>query len=382
MSMIQNLKNNMMQQPMQPQQAQQPQLNPQQQQMVAGLQKQKANLQNQYNSASKGASFFSNASQGIMDSPKDESFLASLARGINAGTQGLEGHRASQEKNLEKQTMIDQAIAQTYQFVEDYNYKREMDKEKIAIEREKIAATREGHYLSANANIHGHDAALQGKQMDAQAKGQKERIKSVEKFQTAYGYSKDMVKELELAEKLVSQMNDYGPVMGKLDKAGLTAFALATGNDPSKVEVVAKVLNNVLVKAMAVTKTGGRMTNDILNTLRSSKPSFGMGKNALLEVIDQMKKEGLGVMEQSRFIMEQVENGVDPSVAELQFDDFKERNRRGETGGGMQNTQTQKQNPIMNNQGSGAGVQQNQENIPNENENDLMNRAMKDILNP
>lgn len=379
--MIQNLKNNMMQQPMQPQQAQQPQLNPQQQQMVAGLQKQKANLQNQYNSASKGASFFSNASQGVLDSPKDESFLASLARGINAGTQGLEGHRASQEKNLEKQTMIDQAIAQTYQFVEDYNYKRELDKEKIAIEREKIAATREGHYLTANASIHGHDAALQGKQMDAQAKGQKERIKSVEKFQTAYGNSKSMVKELELAQQLVSKLNDFNPIEGRIANAGLPAFALATGNDPSKVEVVSKVLNNVLVKAAGVVKLGGRMTDNILNTLKSSKPQIPMGKKALSEVIDQMKKEGLAIMEQSRFIMEQVENGVDPSVAELQFDDFQEKNRRGETGEGMQNAQTQKPNPIMNRQWSGAGVQQNQENNARPTGNDLLDDATRSILN-
>jgi hypothetical protein len=380
MSMIQNLKNNMLQQPVQPIQPQQPQLNPQQQQMVAGLQKQKANLQNQYNSASKGASFFSNASQGMLDSPKDESFLASLARGINAGTQGLEGHRASQEKNLEKQTMIDQAIAQTYQFVEDYNYKRGMDKEKLAIEREKIAATREGQFLSANASMHGHDAALQGKQMDAQAKSQKERNKSVEKFQTAYGSAKSMVKELELAQQLVSELNDYGPLKGKTEKLGLPAFALATNNDPSKVEVTGKVLNNILVKAMGVAKIGGRMTDNLLNTLRSSKPGFGMGKNALLQVIDQMKKEGLGIMEQSRFIMEQVENGVDPSVAELQFDDFQERNRRGETGGGMQNTQ-QKPSSIMNTQGGGAPLQQNQENKARPTENDFIDDATRSILN-
>ena len=378
--MIQNLKNNMMQQPMQPQQAQQPQLNTQQQQMVAGLQKQKANLQNQYNSASKGASFFSNASQGILDSPKDESFLASIARGINAGTQGLEGHRVSQEKNLEKQTMIDQAIAQTYQFVEDYNYKRGMDKEKLAIEREKIAATREGHYLTANASIEGSKLKA-GADLEKIRQGQQKEVKQeLKPYQNDFRTAANIVKEVEVIKNQIKNMTPWNPLTGMVANVDYRALAVASGNSMEEIKVLDKRLNQLLTKSVNnFVKPGMKMTNYLAGLVGDTKPRLDMGTGAMLQILNDMEGQAKNEMQRSEFVVQASQVGYDPFEAEKLYEKDPAKAMQ-MMGGGEQQQPQQKPNPMMNNQGSGAGVQQNPVNPPRSTGNDFADRAMQDIL--
>jgi len=379
--MIQNLKNNMMQQPMQPQQAQQPQLNPQQQQMVAGLQKQKANLQNQYNSASKGASFFSNASQGVLDSPKDESFLASLARGINAGTQGLEGHRASQEKNLEKQTMIDQAIAQTYQFVEDYNYKRGMDKEKLAIEREKIAATREGHYLTSNASIEGSKLKA-GADLEKIRQGQQKEVKQeLKPYQNDFRTATNIVKEVQLIKDQLKNMNPWDALTGMAGKIDYRVLAAATGNSMEEMKVLDKRLNQLLTKGISnFVKPGIKMTNFLAGLVAETKPTPEMGTGAMLQILNDMEGQARNEIQRTEFVMQATQVGYDPFQAEQLYEKDPAKAMQMMGGGGEQQQPQQKPNPMMNNQKGDEGAPQNPVNPPRSTGNDLADRAMQDIL--
>lgn len=372
MSMIQQLKNNMMggQQPAQQQ------LNPQQQQMVAGLQKQKQELQNNYNSASKGASFFSGASQGMVDAPKNESFLASLARGINAGTNNLDNHRVSQEKNLEKQSAIDAAIAQTYQFVDDYNYKRSMDKERFDIEREKIAATREGQQLSADVSREGQMGSIQAKQEAAAQKQNKENKTGLKPFQQTYSAARKTLKEIELAKEQIGQMKKYGPIEGLFNKAGHIALAKATGNDPTAIKVLDKRLTTILTYMMQENKTG-RMTNYLAETYARTKPDVGMGTDGMLKVLNDLERNAIEDMHRSEFVISAAQSGADIFKAEQLFDE--DPNKAMSMLKGAPEPKVERL-PEQTQRVSGGQEQPKDPNIYKQDENDVLKQATNSLL--
>lgn len=373
MSMIQQLKNNMMG----GQQAAPQQLNPQQQQMVAGLQKQKQELQNNYNSASKGASFFSGAAQGMLDAPKNESFLASLARGINSGTAGLENHRAGQEKNLEKQSAIDAAIAQTYQFVDDYNYKRSMDKERFDIEREKIAATREGQQLSADVSREGQIGSLQAKHEAAAQKQGKEIKSGLKPYQQTYTAARKTLKEIELAKEQIAEMNPYGPVKGLVNKVGgHVGLAKVTGNDPTAIKVLDKRLTTILTYMMQENKTG-RMTNYLAQTYERTKPDVAMGTEGMLRVLNDLERNAIEDMHRSEFVINAAQSGADIFKAEQLFDE--DPNKAMSMLKGTPEPKEERRQAQA--QPSEEGQQQQRDsNIYKQDESNILNEATKSLL--
>jgi len=369
MSMIQQLKNNMMggQQPA-PQQ-----LNPQQQQMVQGLQKQKQELQNNYNSASKGASFFSGASQGMVDAPKGESFLASLARGINSGTNNMENLRVSQEKNLEKQSAIDAAIAQTYQFVEDYNYKRSMDKERLDIEREKIGAIREGHQVARE----GHELTLQGKQVDAAQKQNKENNTNLKPFQQRNSAARKTYNEIELAKEQLKSMKKWGPVQGLLsDVGGHNALAQISGNDATDLKVLDKRLSTILTYMMEEHRNG-RMTNDLMKLFGKTKPDIAMGYDGIERVLNDLEKKAVDDMNRSEFVIKAVQTGANMFDAEQLYD--KDPSEAMAMLRGKPQPKEEKR-PEKTQIPSGGQEQQKDPNIFINKDDDLLNKATNSLL--
>lgn len=382
MSMIQTLKNNMIGGA--GGQMASPQLNPQQQQMVEGLQKQKQQLQNQFNGASKGGSFLSGASQGIMSSPKNESFLGALARGLAGGNEGLEGHRMSQEKNLEKQSLIDQSIAQTYQFVDDYNYKRSKDKEMMALQREKLDIAREGNYLKHEGQLRNLDAKAQ----EHKNKEIQENKREAKPYVQEYNQAKEVSNEVDVIKKQIAKLKPYNGYEGAFGNVNYRVLAQATGNDPDQIKIVDKSLNQLVTKSIGFfAKPGIKVTNFMAEQVLKGKPDLTIGTTAMNRMLDGLKQEADEKMARSKFIMNATQSGYSPMDAQLFYDENPEEAQKMLGGGRPEPTskgnQDMSSKQVRNSEKpkNVSNESQAQENMAAQGVNDLSDEATKRILN-
>jgi hypothetical protein len=375
MSMIQTLKNNMLGGA--GGQMASPQLNPQQQQMVEGLQKQKQQLQNQFQNASKGGSFFSGASQGIMSSPKNESFLGALARGIAGGNEGLEGHRLSQEKNLEKQSLIDQSIAQTYQFVDDYNYKRNKDREMMALQREKLDIAREGNYLKHEGQLRNVEAKVQ----EHKNKEIQENKKDAKPYVQEYNQASEVRREIENLEKEIAKLKPFNAYEGMLGNVNYRLLAQGTGNRADQIRIVDKGLNQLLTKSIGFfAKPGVRVTNFMAEAVMKGKPDLTMGTNAMNRILEGLKQEAEEKMARSKFIMSSAQQGYSPMDAQLFYDENPEEAQK-MLGGGKSEPRSSSQMRSPARSKNVSNKPQEEKNVVAQNDIDLSDEATKRILN-
>jgi hypothetical protein len=373
--MIQTLKNNMMGGAGGQMSA--PQLNPQQQQMVEGLQKQKQQLQNQFQNASKGGSFLSGASQGIMSSPKNESFLGALARGIAGGSEGLEGYRMSQEKNLEKQSLIDQSIAQTYQFVEDYNYKRSKDKEMMDLQREKLNIAREGHYLQHEGQLRNAEAKVQ----EHKNKEIQENKEEAKPYVQEYNQASEIVREVDNIKREIAKLKPYNGYSGMLGNVNYRLLAQGTGNDADQIKIVDKGLSQLLTKSIGFfAKPGVRVTNFMAEQVMKGKPDPTLGTNAMNRILDGLKHEAEEKMARSKFIMSASQQGYSPMDAQLFYDENPEEAQK-MLGGDSIEPKSPKQTKSPESAKSVSKKRQEEKKVVVKDDIDLSDEATESILN-
>ena len=128
--MINQLKRNVMQpqfqlQPTGVQTSQQPMQNPHMG-YINSLQQQKELLEKERQNMMPASNALSSAAMNIMNAGDNESPMGILAKGIMGAAQGLRGYNQENKENLRQQGEIDKVIANTYHFVQDYEYNKRL----------------------------------------------------------------------------------------------------------------------------------------------------------------------------------------------------------------------------------------------------------------
>lgn len=310
-SLINKLKENVLDKTMQPPQiqAQQPPQatqSPHPQMMaIEAMQKRKADLLRQQQQMNPAGSMLQNAAATVMNAPATDSPMALLAKGLMGASSGLKQHGLEQQENLRQQQEIDQSIANTYQFIKDYDYNRSITREKLDLERRKV-------------DIHEMDVT--GRQLGERAKLAQERMTkgndATKNLESKYEFLRDAHQQAEKILEMKNQLKPWDALSSKLFGKGAAMF----NNNISKINVLTKEANDLLTKYLAAFKTGGKMSVYVAQLIESGKPSVEMGYDAFFKLVDNIYKETGKDIHRTEYTMDKTNQGIPSNIATRAYD--------------------------------------------------------------
>lgn len=277
---------------------------------IQGLQRQKANLQKQYEEASPASPMLTNAAQAVMASQPGESPMAVLAKGLMGASAGLKQHGAEQQANLRQQAEIDQSIANTFQFIKDYDYDRQVAERKLGMEQEKLDLKR----LDITGK-HGTEAAkIKHERMTGQAK-------EAEALMTTYETSEDVIRRIERINEKLAQMKDWGAFSGAVAGENTIAHSLG-GNSIADLNVINKEFNELVLEYGKSFGSNIRVTDNIMRLIQSSKPGLSLGSQAVKEVLKGMQDNAALKVKRSEFALDNLRQGVPSNISIRAYDHY------------------------------------------------------------
>lgn len=312
-------------QPMQRQRPQQP-ANPHMQ-MIEGLQKQKGQLQKQYDKISPLSNSLGSAAESILNAQPGESAMRTLARGFLGASQGLRGAEDQKQENLRQQAEIDRAIANTHHFVQDYNYNKSIEREKLNMQHEELGLKREELGVR-NMNAQRQLLHDMNKQNFEQQKFSHELDKNFQdqskEIVQAYEQSKDLKKNVdELKHLLTHDIKDWSPLQASITSVmPKTALPVLSNQDLSKWAVMQKHLNELQTKYTQTFGNHNKLTNNIVEMVKSGKIDIGMGKKAMLETLNFIDENINKSLARDEFILDAMRKGVHKDIAMRGFDAY------------------------------------------------------------
>jgi len=325
-SMINQLKRNVMQpqfqlQPTGVQPSQQPMQNPHMG-YINSLQQQKELLEKERQNMMPASNALSSAAMNIMNAGDNESPMAILAKGIMGAAQGLKGYNQENKENLRQQGEIDKVIANTYHFVQDYEYNKQITREKMDREREKLNLEREKMGIM-NMNSQRqlmHEISKQDLEKQKHFEGASKEITQ------AYNQSQDLMKNVNEIERLLNtKIKDWSPMAASLTgNLPDTVLPVVTRQDMSQWALLKKNLSELQTKYTQTFGNHNRLTNDIVKMITSGKIDIGMGKEAMQEALAFIKGNLSKSMERDKFALDAMRKGIDKDLALRAYDEYLE----------------------------------------------------------
>lgn len=288
-------------------------------QTIDALQKQKGQLQKQYQNISPASNMLGNAAESILNAQPGESAMRTLARGFLGASSGLRGAGEQQQENLRQQAEIDRAIANTHQYIEDYQYKRMIDREEMNMRqrevsvKERSAATDEMKALNEMRMSGNKSNMEQTKLFEKDREGQESK----------YNTAKTLLGEVEQLKADLSQMKPWNSFEGAVLGKSANALALATNNDADKVTVFKKRIEDLVNKLAEKFGANSKLTNQIMAQIKEGKVSLGMGSNAINTILDYMQTNLTDEVGRTSFAQDAMRNGIPSGVAERGWDEWK-----------------------------------------------------------
>lgn len=298
-------------------------------QTIDALQKQKGQLQKQYQNISPVSNMLGNAAESILNAQPGESAMRTLARGFLGASGGLRGAGEQQQENLRQQSEIDRAIANTHQYIEDYQYNKMVEREKLNMEHEKIDLGREELGVK-NLNAQRQMMHDMQKQNFEQQKFSHELNKNYQEqskdIVNAYDQSKKLMKNVNAIEDLLkNDIKDWSPMAATLTgKLGEQTLPVVSGQDLNKWALLKKHLNELQTQYTQSFGNHNRLTNSIVDMVKSGKIDIPMGKKAMLEALGFIKGNLDTSMKRDQFTLDAMRKGVDKDVAMRGFDAYLE----------------------------------------------------------
>jgi len=298
-------------------------------QTIDALQKQKGQLQKQYQNISPVSNMLGNAAESILNAQPGESAMRTLARGFLGASGGLRGAGEQQQENLRQQSEIDRAIANTHQYIEDYQYNKMVEREKLNMEHEKIDISR-GEAANKNLNLQRQLMQDMQKQNFEQQKFNHELTKNYQKESEdivhAYDQSKNLMKSVNEIENLLkNKIKDWSPMTASIaSKFGDQTLPVVSGQDLTQWALLKKNLNDLQTQYTQGFGNHNKLTNAIVEMVRSGKIDIGMGRAAMLEALGKIKSNLQTSMKRDEFTLDAMRKGVDKDLAMRGFDAYSE----------------------------------------------------------
>lgn len=333
-SMINQLKRNVMQPQFQLQPTgvhlpQQPMQNPHMG-YINSLQQQKELLEKERQNMMPASNALSSAAMNIMNAGDNESPMAILAKGIMGAAQGLKGYNQENKENLRQQGEIDKVIANTYHFVQDYEYNKQITRETMDMKREELNLKRDELGVK-NMNSQRQLMHEMNKQnIEGQKFGlekQKHFDEASKDITQAYNQSKDLMKNVNEVERLLNtKIKDWSPMAASLTgNLPDTVLPVVSRQDMSQWALLKKNLNELQTKYTQTFGNHNRLTNDIVKMITSGKIDIGMGKEAMQEALAFIKGNLSKSMERDQFALDAMRKGIDKDLALRAYDEYLEK---------------------------------------------------------
>lgn len=277
---------------------------------IQGLQRQKANLQKQYEEASPASPMLTNAAQAVMSTQPGESPIAVLAKGLMGAGAGMRQHNMDQQANLKQQAEIDQSIANTYQFIKDYDYNRQVTERKLGMQQEELDLKR----MDITGKYGAEAAKLQSKNNAAIGQESKELMKT-------YEASEDVLRRINRINEKLSKMKDWGAFTGAMAGENTIAHSLG-GNSIADLNVLNKEFNELVLEYGKSFGSNIRITNNIMELIKASKPGLALGSQAVKEVLAGMYQNAELKVKRSEFALDNLNRGVPSQVSLRAYDQY------------------------------------------------------------
>jgi len=325
-SMINQLKKNVMQ----PQfQLQATGVQPSQQPMqsphmgyINSLQQQKELLEKERQNMMPASNALSSAAMNIMNAGDNESPMGILAKGIMGAAQGLRGYNQENKENLRQQGEIDKVIANTYHFVQDYEYNKQITRETMDMKREELNLKRDELGVK-NMNSQRqlmHEISKQDLEKQKHFEGASKEITE------GYNQAVDLMKNVNEVERLLkTKIKDWSPIAASLTgNLPDTVLPVISRQDMAQWALLKKNLNELQTKYTQTFGNHNRLTNDIVKMITSGKIDIGMGKEAMQEALAFIKGNLSKSMERDQFALDAMRKGVDKDLAFRAYDEYSE----------------------------------------------------------
>lgn len=333
-SMINQLKRNVMQpqfhlQPTGVQPTQQPMQNPHMG-YINSLQQQKELLEKERQNMMPASNALSSAAMNIMNAGDNESPMAILAKGIMGAAQGLKGYNQENKENLRQQGEIDKVIANTYHFVQDYEYNKQITRETMDMKREELNLKRDELGVK-NMNSQRqlmHEMNKQGlEQQKFGLEKQKHFEEASKDITQAYNQSKDLMKNVNEIERLLNtKIKDWSPMAASLTgNLPDTVLPVVSRQDMAQWALLKKNLNELQTKYTQSFGNHNRLTNSIVEMVKSGKIDIPMGKEAMQEALRFIKGNLSKSMERDQFALDAMRKGIDKDLALRAYDEYLEK---------------------------------------------------------
>lgn len=277
---------------------------------IQGMQKQKANLQKQYDEMKPSTPMLSNAAQAVMATQPGESPMAVLAKGLMGASEGLRQHGQEKQANLRQQAEIDQSIANTFLFIKDYDYNRSITERKLGMEQEKIDLKRmdiAGKYGVENAKLQHERKTKVGKES--------------EELMKTYETSEDVINRIERINQKLAKMKDWGAFEAAIKGDSAIAHSVG-GNSIADLNVLNKEFNELILEYGKSFGSNIRLTDNLMNIVKASKPGLSMGSQAVKEVLAGMFNNAQLKVKRSEFALDNLNRGVPSQISIRAYDQY------------------------------------------------------------
>ena len=296
---------------------------------INSLQQQKELLEKERQNMMPASNAISNAAMNIMNAGDNESPMAILAKGIMGASQGLRGYNQENKENLRQQGEIDKVIANTYHFVQDYEYNKQITRETMDMKREELNLKRDELGVK-NMNSQRqlmHEMNKQGfEQQKFGLEKQKHFEASSKDITQAYNQSQDLMKNVNEIEKLLNtKIKDWSPIAASLTgNLPDTVLPVISRQDMAQWALLKKHLNELQTKYTQTYGNHNRLTNDIVKMITSGKIDIGMGKEAMQKALGFVKGNLIKSMERDQFALDAMRKGIDKDLAFRAYDEYSE----------------------------------------------------------
>jgi hypothetical protein len=277
---------------------------------IQGLQRQKANLQKQYDEASPASPMLTNAAQAVMSTQPGESPIAVLAKGLMGAGAGMKQHNLDQQSNLKQQAEIDQSIANTYQFIKDYDYNRQVTERKLGMQQEELDLKRmdiTGKYGAEAAKLRNENRKDVGKES--------------EELMKTYETSEEVVRRINRINQKLAKMKDWGAFTGAMAGENTIAHSLG-GNSIADLNVLNKEFNELVLEYGKSFGSNIRVTDNIMELIKNSKPGLALGSQAVKEVLAGMYQSAELKVNRSEFALDNLNRGVPSQISLRAYDQY------------------------------------------------------------